>query len=252
MLKTSLWLSLLSVPVSAWNDLQEATDVYDALRGVNGNFADLSDAEIWWESLFMPAEQLAGLVALTKGAYFEQLMAADTGGQLFEHFNHPDTDIVIDGVAFQLKATSSVDYVASVDEDTPLITTSEVAIPSGAIDGGYSNEELTNTIDNALGGTIVDLGDTTADAILTGLGGLGFFASIQGINHAVRNYENGGDGVEAAFEGAGVAIDRTLAGFFGIAEMSWKILSSRPSRFVGRVVLRVIEKIDRRIFDEKN
>ena len=45
------------------------------------------------------------------------------------------------------------------------------------------------------------MGDTAADAILAGLGGLGFFATIQGINHASEKYENGGDAVEAVFEG---------------------------------------------------
>ncbi|MBQ1558102.1 MAG: hypothetical protein IIZ69_08080, partial [Pseudomonas sp.] len=116
-LKAALWLSALSVPVSLWDDFTTAGNIYDALRSVNGNYAGMSDAEIWLETLFLPAEQLAGLASLTKGAYFEQLVAADTGGTLFEHFNNPGTDIIIDGQAFQLKATASAAYVNSVDAD---------------------------------------------------------------------------------------------------------------------------------------
>ena len=227
-----------------WSDLDSVGNVYDSLRLVNSNFSTMTDAEIWWESLFMPAESLAGLAALTKGAYFEQLVAQDTGGELFEHFNNPDTDIVIDGVAFQLKATDSVDYVYSVDESIPVIATSEVALATGVIDSGYTIEGLTNTVDNALGGTVVDIGDTTVDAILAGLGGLGFFATIEGINHASKKYSNGGDGVEALFEGAGVAIEGTARALVGAAEMTYNVLASRPSRFVGRALLRGLIKLD--------
>ncbi|MFT6905274.1 MAG: hypothetical protein ACJAS1_001929 [Oleiphilaceae bacterium] len=249
LLNKALWFSAMSVPVSIWTDVDSAMNVYVALRGVNGNFAEMTDAEIWFESLLMPAESLAGLTALTKGAYFEQLVAADTGGQLHEHFNNPDTDIVIDGVAFQLKATGSESYIASVDETIPVMATSEVAATTGVIDSGYSNEELSHTVDSALGGTIVDLGDSTADAILAGLGGLGFFATIQGINHASTKYENGGDGVEAMFEGAGVAIEGTARALVGAAEMGYKVLASRPSRFIGRTLIKGLKKLDDKMME---
>jgi hypothetical protein len=171
-------------------------------------------------------------------------VAADTGGQLFEQFNNPGTDIVIDEVAFQLKATDSASYVYSVDDSIPVIATSEVALITGAIDSGYSNKELTDTIDRALGGTVIDIGDSAADAILAGLGGLGFFATIEGINHAAKKVENGGDAVEAMFEGVGVAIEGTARALVGAAEMSFNVLASRPSRFVGRVLFGWIKKLD--------
>ena len=250
LLQQSLWLSALSIPVSIWSDVNSAGNVYDALRGVNGNFAGMSDADIWWESLFLPAESLVGLAALTKGAYFETLVAADTGGQLHEHFNNPDTDIVIDGVAFQIKATDSEAYVYSVEESIPVIATSEVASTTGVIDGGYSNEDITNAVDSALGGTVVDIGDTAADAILIGLGGLGFFATINGINHAADKYKNGGDAVEAIFEGAGVAVEGTARALVGAAEMGYNILTSRLSRFIGRTALKGVVKIGQTLSKE--
>jgi hypothetical protein len=73
--------------------------------------------------------------------------------------------------------------------------------------------------------------------LLTGIGGFGLFASLQGINRAAEKYNNGGDGVEAVFEGLGVAIEGTDRALVGTAELSYKILASRPSRFTGRLIL---------------
>ena len=134
LLRKSLWLSMLSIPISLWSDVDRVADVFDTLKGVNGQFVGMSDSEIWWETLFLPTESLAGLAALTKGAYFEQLVAADNGGHLHEHFNHPGTDITVDGTAFQLKATDSESYVNSVVDGIPVIATSEVsAAPTRAL-----------------------------------------------------------------------------------------------------------------------
>lgn len=93
------------------------------------------------------------------------------------------------------------------------------------------------------------MGDTAADAILAGLGGLGFFATIQGINHASEKYENGGDAVEAVFEGAGVAIEGTARALVGAAELGYNVLMSRPSRFMGRTLLKGLVKLDNKLCD---
>lgn len=247
LLKKALLFSTMSIPVSVWSDLDRAGDIFETLRGVNGQFAGMSNAEIWWETLFLPTENLAGLAALTKGAYFEKLVASDSGGVLHEHFNHQGTDIVIDGTAFQLKATDSESYINSVPDDIPVIATSEVAENTCVIDSGYTNEDLTNAVELALGGTVIDAGDSAVDAILSGVGGLGFFATLQGINHAVKQHENGGDPVEAAFEGAGVAIEGTARALVGTAEMGYKVLASRPSRFMGRMLLKGLVKLDEKL-----
>jgi hypothetical protein len=247
LLQQGLWCGALSVPLSVSHDILNAGNVYDSLRSVNSNFSGMSDADIWWETLWMPADSLTGLASLTKGAYFEQLVANDTGGQLHEHFNHPDTDIVIDGVAYQIKATSSEFYVNSVPEDIPVISTSEVALATSSIDGGISNEELNNQIELALGGTVVDGGDTASDAILMGVGGLGFFATLNGLNHAAEKYNNGGDGVEALFQGAGIAIEGTAKAMVDAGEMVYNVATSRPMRFMGRVALKGLVKLDKKI-----
>ena len=248
-LRAGFMLSAMSVPFSLWGDLATAGNIYDALRRVNGNYVDMSDGEIWLETLFMPGESLAGLTSLAKGAYFEQLVAADSGGALFEHFNNPGTDIVIDGVAYQLKSTSSAAYVNSVDVDIPIIATSEVAEQTRAIDSGFSNIELEHSVDLALGGSVIDTKDTALDALLTGVGGLGMFATIQGINHAAELYENGGDGVESLFAGAGVAIEGTARALVGTAELGYKVLNSAPSRFVGRALLAGLRRLDDKMME---
>ena len=70
----------MSIPVSAWSDISQAGNIYDTLREVDGNYAEMSDIDVWLASLTLPAESLAGLVSLTKGAYFEKLVEADFGG----------------------------------------------------------------------------------------------------------------------------------------------------------------------------
>lgn len=248
-LRAGFMLSALSVPLSLWDDFTTAGNIYDALRSVNGNYAGMSDGEIWLETLFMSSDSLVGLTSLAKGAYFEKLVASDTGGALFEYFNNPGTDIVIDGVAYQIKATSSTTYINSVDADIPVIATSEVAERTRAIDSGFSNIELEHSLDLALGGSVVDSEDTVLDALLSGVGGLGLFATIQGINHAAEYYENGGDGVEALFAGAGVAIEGTARALVGTAELGYKVLASTPSRYIGRTLLAGLKKFDDKMMD---
>ncbi|MDO6729869.1 hypothetical protein Q4577_07550 [Marinovum sp. 2_MG-2023] len=240
----ALMLGALSLPVSAWNDVAQANAVFDALRSVNGNYAGLTDFEIWLQCLTMPSESLVGLTALTKGALFESHVADATGGTLHAHFNTPDTDIVVDGVAYQIKATDSVAYIESVDPAIPVIATSEVAEATGAIDGGISNVELDTAASLALGGTVIDVADAGADAVLSGLGGLGILASLRGINHAIDQHRAGMDKAEAIEEGIGVAITGSLKATVDLAEMGYKVATSRPSRFVGRQLKKVVDRID--------
>jgi hypothetical protein len=147
-------------------------------------------------------------------------------------------------VAYQLKATDSGSHVKSVDEEIPVIATSEVALQTDAINSGFSNDELTHAVDLAIGDSVIDFGDTSVDAILSGIGGLGFFATLKGINHAAEMHANGGDAIESLFEGAGVFIIGTPHGFVGAAEMTYKILMSRPSRFLGRLTLKGLKTLD--------
>lgn len=243
--RDALILLALSVSVSAWQDISQAGVVYDALRLVNGNFEGMSDSEIWLQTLAMEPEILVGLASLTKGALFEAHVAESTGGTLHEHFNTPNTDIVIDGMEFQVKATDSASYIASVDPSITVIATSEVAAETGTIDGGMLNTELDNATDLALGGSVVDFHDTAMDAVIGGIGGLGVFATLRGINHAIDRHRDGIDKAEAIEEGVGVAVAATLKATVDIAEMSYKVATSRPSRFFGRQVVKAGKGIGR-------
>ena len=245
--RDALILSALSVPVSAWQDISQAGEVYNALRSVNGNFDGMSDSEIWLQTLAMEPESLAGLASLTKGALFEAHVAERTGGTLHEHFNTPDTDITIDGMEFQVKATDSAGYIESVDPEIPVIATSEVAVETGAIDGGMTNADLNSATDLALGGSVVDFPDTAMDAVIGGLSGLGIFATLRGINHAIDRHREGVDKAEAIEEGIGVAVTGTMKATVDLAEMGYKVATSRPSRFLGRQVIKVGQGIGRRI-----
>lgn len=221
-LQKALLLSTFSISVSAWRDTGQAGSVYDSLRAVNGNYADMSDADIWLETLTMSGPELAGLAHLTKGALFEKHVATETGGQLHEHFNHPDTDIIIDGLAYQIKATESEAYINQVSDHIPVISTSEIAESTGSIDVGYSNQELVQAIDLALGGTVIDFSDTGLDAVLTGIGGVGIFAIISGARSGLEKYRRSGDAVDAAITAVGQTVKVTIRQGVMIAEILTK------------------------------
>lgn len=242
----ALFGGLLGAVPSLANDFYLSQQVYDALRSVNGNFVEMTDAEIWWECLWMNDASLAGLTSLTKGAYFEMLVEESTGGELHEYFNHPDTDITIAGDEFQLKATDSIEYVNSVDEGIPIIATSEVAEFTDVIDSGFTNEEITEQTETALGGDVFDVGDGLADGVLGSLGGLGVFSTLQGFNHATKTYEETNDAPKAIEEGAGIAVVGTVKGLANLAELVFKLLTSRPIVWVVKTGYKAFASIFRR------
>ncbi|HEV7264810.1 MAG TPA: hypothetical protein VGN83_07820 [Falsiroseomonas sp.] len=248
--RNSLLLAAMSVPVSVWNDITQAGDVYDALREVNKTYSNMSNVEIWLHTLMMPSESLAGLASLTKGSYFERLVEADSGGERFEHFNHPGTDIIIDGVAYQLKATDSASYIETVDAAIPVIATSEAAQVTRAIDAGYTDSDLEASVDLALGGSVLDFSDTAVDAVLTGLGGFSLLSILKGVRRGATSYRADGSLEGAVINGVEAAVAGTLKASVDTAELCFKVATSRLSRFIGRMALKglssAVNAIDRR------
>jgi len=245
-LSISLFAGAASIPVSVALDLERAGSIYDALRQVNGNFVEMSDLDIWHETLSMPAESLVGLASLTKGAYFEKLVEHDFNGQLFSNFNHPDTDILIDGVAYQIKATDSLSYVQSVADHIPVIATSEVAEKAGAIDGGFSDVELSDGIDLALGGTVIDFGDTLLDAFSASLGGVGIVAILYGAHSAWGKYQDTGIAADALNAGMRTTARSTARSAVNLVEMVYRgtkaALTSRPVQSIAKNTLKKASK----------
>ncbi|MFN6934747.1 MAG: hypothetical protein ACK4NZ_06305, partial [Tsuneonella sp.] len=235
--RNALYVSALSVPVSTWGDLSQASDIFATLRDVNGNYAGMSDVDIWLATLMMPGEQLAGLVSLTKGAYFEELVEADLGGVRFEHFNHPDTDIVIDGIEYQIKATDSASYINSVADHIPTIVTSEKAEITGSIDGGYTNEALTDGVELVLGGPIIDFSDTALDAVFAGLGFISIAGLVKGIARGASIYRETGDAVGGLASGVGVTFEESVWAVINILELATRGalagVTSKPARYLG-------------------
>lgn len=226
-----------SVPISIALDLSKAGDIYDALRSVNANYVDLSDFDIWMQTLIMPEVSLQGLSSLTKGAYFEQLVAEQYQGTLHEHFNHADTDITINGIEHQIKATESLSYIETVDLDTPIIATTEIASASRAIDSGISNVELDAEVAAALGGSLIDISDVALDAALSGLGGVGVMAAISGVGAATRKYSETGNILLATGSGlgaTGVGVARTAV---NTAELTYKVGRFGTKTVIGGVKL---------------
>jgi hypothetical protein len=230
----SSWLAMtMGFSVSAAEDLFKGQQVYCALREVNNNFSDLSNTEIWLESVLMNDVSLQGLVSLAKGRYFENQVAENTDGQLFENFNHAGTDITIDGMEFQLKATDSEAYINSVDDDLLVIATSEVADKTSAIDSGISNEELTSAVEHALGGSVIDVGD----GILGAVGFLGIFATVNGLNHFFERLEKKVEPCVAADEALEIALKQSLEGFASVGDLIYRVIISKPSRLLCRFFL---------------
>ncbi|MDC0886799.1 hypothetical protein OAS19_03305, partial [Altererythrobacter sp.] len=221
-LSVGLISAALSVPVSVAMDLDQAGSVYDALRDVNGNYAQMTDLEIWHETLTMSPDSLVGLASLTKGSYFESLVESGFGGERFANFNHPDTDIMIDGVAYQIKATDSVAYVESVADHIPVIATTEVADDTGFIDGGYTDVELSDAVDIALGGSLIDVGDTILDGITTGIGGVGIVAIVSGAHAAWGQYRKNGSALGAFGVGIGTTASGVVRTVVNVAEIGYK------------------------------
>lgn len=174
----------LGIVFHAGSSFAESMNVYEALRRANSNFAELSNSDIWFETMLLSVinpDSYQGMVNLAKGAYFEQLVANDTGGLLHENFNTQGTDMLLDGSLVQLKATDSESLIDSVAPGTTVIATSEVAANTSAIDSGYSNEEVTNTTENALGGDVFDTSGSLMDGAVLFSGGIGVFASLKGL-----------------------------------------------------------------------
>lgn len=184
MVQASAIAGVLGIVFNAGSSFDESMNVYEALRRANSNFAELSNEDIWFETMLLSIinpDSYQGMVNLAKGAYFEQLVANDTGGTLHANFNTEDSDMLLDGSLVQLKATDEQAVVNEISPEITVIATSEVASKTSAIDSGYSNDEITQTTENALGGDVIDTSGSLMDGALIFSGGIGVLASLKGI-----------------------------------------------------------------------
>jgi len=229
----------LGIAFHAGSSFAESMNVYEALRRANSNFAELSNSDIWFETMLLSVinpDSYQGMVNLAKGAYFEQLVANDTGGLLHDNFNTPETDMLLDGSLVQLKATDSEAVIDSVSPGITVIATSEVASSTSAMDSGYSNEEVTNTTENALGGDVFDTSGSLMDGAVMFSGGIGVFASLKGLCAAGEYLEknpqkNTGDDLkdlEESFTHLGkasaIGLEVAVVSTFNALPSAWNLL----------------------------
>ncbi|CUH46217.1 hypothetical protein RUA4292_00382 [Ruegeria atlantica] len=143
----------------------EEQDMLDAIRRSSTELSGMTNEEIAEHvQAFSPA-QLQGFKNNVKGIAHElQFARAENSDgdefrvELFEATNHPGADVQIVNMEtgevreFQLKATSYGAYVEAhfaKYEDTPAMTTSEVADEHGFASTGISNEQLSRDFDSA-------------------------------------------------------------------------------------------------------
>ncbi len=118
----------------------EEQEVFEAVRRGYNDLSDATDNEVIDYFADIDEESWTGHMSNIKGILFEQEYVDKLGDEgvesvLFEHTNHPDTDIQIfeDGSVveeLQLKATDSVSYISSTLTENPdiaIVATTEVA-----------------------------------------------------------------------------------------------------------------------------
>ncbi|PVZ65655.1 hypothetical protein [Pelagibaculum spongiae] len=160
-------------------------EVFSAVRrGYNDlEFSSNSDIVDYFDSI--EEKSIGGHISNIKGILFEQeyvdqLATQGIEAQIFEATNHPVTDIsIFDGdeviSEMQLKATDSASYINATLNDHPdveIVTTTEVAQGLDSemvIDSGISNDELNDSVANALFGTD-DALSSSGDSIVEEIG----------------------------------------------------------------------------------
>lgn len=185
-------ISLFDIGVKGTDNFNNSQMVYDAMRRVNSNYEGLSDTDIWIETFLLSVinpDSFSGLANQVKGAYFESVVAKDTGGILHEQNNIEGSDMMLDGELIQIKATDDASYIESVPDAVTVYATSEVASRTSAIDSGYSNEEITNNVENALGGDPFGTLSALKDGGSLFVGGFGVFAILKGMSSAGQYLE---------------------------------------------------------------
>lgn len=148
--------------------MMENKAVFEAIQRGYSDFKNSSQEEILEYFKTLSDESLEGHVNNIKGILFEQeyvnkMEEQGIEASLFQHTNHPDSDILIDGQEFQLKATDCKSYISSTLEqnpDIPIIATTEVANlinNDTVIDSGISNTVLEESIAEAVLGTSIGI-----------------------------------------------------------------------------------------------
>lgn len=87
--------------------------------------------------------------------------------------------------------------------------------------------------------------------VVTGVGGLGLLSILKGFRHGANTYRESSDLEGSIIDGVETAVVGTIKAGVDTAELAFKVATSRPSRFAGRMVLKglssAVNAIDRRL-----
>lgn len=142
--------------------------IFEAIQRGYSQFENANQDEILDYFKEQEQESLGGHVNNIKGILFEQeylnkIEDQGVDAYLFEHTNHPNSDMLIDNQEFQLKATDNVCYINETLEsnpDIPIIATTEVAnliSNDMVIDSGISNTVLEESVAEVVLGASVGI-----------------------------------------------------------------------------------------------
>jgi len=213
---------------TAVDDSIESQIALDALRRMKNDWNDASEAQLSDAISDYDPEQLKGIANNVKGIYHELLFVdtynkenQETYAELFGATNHPGADVQIKSVddnslirEFQLKSTSSTDYVNEHVERYPnieVLVTEEVAEKSSFESSGISNDDITAHINDV----IEKIGTNTVfDRAIESGAYVGLAAAGKEVIDLLRGKQDMSGAGEGVAKAAGLASSSTLIASF--------------------------------------
>ncbi len=212
---------IIPAGVSISIDQSQAEAIFNATREANSRFEHMSSDQIVAYCEGLDETQLNGMVSLVNGRYFENIVAEETGGTLFEAKNNPDTDMTLDGTEVSIKSN---------DTTADSITEFETISPQ---DLGMDDAEIRERTAEVLDGDIID----ASDAVLSGAFGFGTMAMLQAAGKTIEEWEELSEhektNMRAAWYGARVT-GRAAA---GTAKSTWAL-----AKIIGKGLKKGYEK----------
>ena len=193
---------------SAMGDVSEANAIFDAAREANGKFEFMSNNEIVEYCHGLSDTQLNGMVSLVHGRYFENIVADETGGTLFESHTHANTDMILDGTEISIKSN---------DATADSITEFETISPK---DLNMNDEALIGRTAEVMDGDIID----ATDALISGTVGFGTMAMLQAAGRSLEEWESLDEYEKTKMRAAWLGTKATAGAAASTAKGTWSLL----------------------------
>ncbi len=199
---------VISTGVSISSDLEESNTIFDAAREANNRFEFMSNDEIISYCQGLTDTQLNGMVSLVHGRYFENIVAEETGGTLFESHTHANTDIMINGTEISIKSNdTTADGIIEFETLSPK-------------DLGMDDAELIERTAEVMDGDIID----ATDALISGTVGFGTMAMLQAVGKSIEEWEALSEYDKTNMRAAWLGTKATGRVAVGTAKSTWSLL----------------------------